>query len=389
LPGSAGGAAFWGDQRDDNKASSNLEGLAACAGALVRCGVGGRSAHDRDSKSIMIIIESYGVAVVMCVITMLCWGSWANTQKLASKEWRFQLFYWDYAIGVLLLGLLLAFTLGSTGEGGRSFMADLKQADSRWLVSAFVGGVIFNLSNILLVAAIDIAGMAVAFPVGVGLALVLGVVTTFLSTHEGNAPMLALGVAAIVVAILLDALAYKRLSRSDQKTPMKGIVISVAAGLLMGFFYKYVAQAMGKIDHVAGLAVLEPGKLSPYTAVVLFSLGLLLSNFLWNSIMMVKPFTGPPVRFGDYFKGSARLHLVGLLGGMIWNLGMSFSIIASTKAGAALSYGLGQGATMIGAFWGVFIWKEFKGAPAGTNKLLVAMFVFYLLGLAILIASKL
>jgi glucose uptake protein len=336
----------------------------------------------------MFIVQSYPVAIAMCVITMLCWGSWANTQKLASKEWRFQLFYWDYAIGVFLLSLLLAFTMGSTGSGGRGFLADLHQADAKWLASAFLGGVIFNLSNILLVAAIDIAGLAVAFPVGVGLALVLGVITTYLSTRVGNAPMLAAGVAGVMVAIILDALAYKRLSTTGQKTPVKGIVISIAAGVLMGFFYKYVAQAMATIEETT--KSLEPAKLSPYTAVVLFSLGLLLSNFIWNSIMMVKPFTGPPVPFGDYFtKGNLRLHLVGILGGMIWNVGMSFSIIASTKAGAALSYGLGQGATMIGAFWGVFIWKEFKGAPPGTNKFLAAMFLFYLLGLSVLIASKL
>jgi glucose uptake protein len=338
----------------------------------------------------MFIVQSYSLAVVMCVITMLCWGSWANTQKLASKEWRFQLFYWDYAIGVLLLSLLLAFTMGSSGTGGRGFIADLQQADGKWLGSAFLGGVIFNLSNILLVAAIDIAGLAVAFPVGVGLALVLGVITTYMAKPEGNVPMLALGVAGVMIAIILDAIAYKRLASGAQKAPVKGIVISIAAGLLMGFFYKYVAQAMGKIEAVDGVLKLEPGKLGPYTAVVLFSVGLLLSNFIWNSIMMVKPFTGEPVPFGDYFsKGSPRLHLVGILGGMIWNLGMSFSIIASTKAGAALSYGLGQGATMIGAFWGVFIWKEFKGAPKGTNNYLTAMFFFYLLGLAILIASKL
>ncbi len=339
----------------------------------------------------MVIVESYPVAVVMCVITMLCWGSWANTQKLASKEWRFQLFYWDYAIGVLLLSLILAFTMGSTGGGGRGFIHDLQQADAKWLGSAFVGGVIFNLSNILLVAAIDIAGLAVAFPVGVGLALVLGVITTYWSTRVGNAPMLALGVAAIMVAIILDAIAYKRLATSGQKTPVKGIVISVVAGLLMGWFYSFVAQSMCEIKSVAGLTVLDPpGKLTPYTAVVLFSLGLLLSNFLWNSIMMVKPLSGEPVPLGDYFtKGNLRLHCIGILGGMIWNVGMSFSIIASSTAGAALSYGLGQGATMVGAFWGVFIWKEFKGAPPGTTKLLAAMFFFYLLGLGVLIASKL
>ena len=336
----------------------------------------------------MFIVESYGLAVVMCVITMLCWGSWANTQKLASKEWRFQLFYWDYAVGVLLLALLLAFTMGSMGSGGRGFIVDLQQADAKWLGSAFLGGVIFNLSNILLVAAIDIAGLAVAFPVGVGLALVLGVITTYLATHQGNVPMLALGVAGVAVAIVLDGLAYKRLASGGQKTPTKGIVISVAAGLLMGWFYSFVAQAMGEIDPVT--KTLTAGKLSPYTAIVLFSAGLLLSNFIWNSIMMVKPLSGDPVAFGDYFsKGNVRLHSIGILGGVIWNVGMSFSIIASTKAGAALAYGLGQGATMIGAFWGVFIWKEFKGAPPGTNKYLGAMFLFYLLGLGILVASKL
>ena len=336
----------------------------------------------------MFIVDSYPLAVFMCLITMICWGSWANTQKLASKEWRFQLFYWDYAVGVFLLSLLLAFTLGSHGAGGRGFLADLHQADRQWLWSAFLGGIIFNLSNILLVAAIDIAGMAVAFPVGVGLALALGVLTTYLAEKKGNPVMLAAGAGAILVAIVLDALAYKRLASGGQKTPMKGIVISVVAGLLMGFFYKYVIQAMGQIDPATG--ALEAGKLSPYTAVVLFSAGLLLSNFIWNTIMMVKPFTGGPVPFGDYFtKGSARLHGVGILGGMIWNLGMAFNIVASTKAGGALSYGLGQGATMIGACWGVFIWKEFKGAPKGTNGLLAAMFVFYAIGLAVLILSKL
>jgi glucose uptake protein len=337
----------------------------------------------------MIVVQSYPVAVAMCVITMLCWGSWANTQKLASKEWRFQLFYWDYAIGVFLLALLLAFTMGSTGTDGRSFVADLQQASNEALGSAFLGGVIFNLSNILLVAAIDIAGLAVAFPVGVGLALVLGVITTYVAKPTGDVLMLSLGVAGVAVAIIVNALAYKRLSAHTQKAPAKGIALSIVAGVLMSFFYSFVAKSMGKIEITGGITTLEALKLSPYTAVVLFSAGLLISNFLWNSLVMIKPFTGPPVPFSDYFtKGNIRLHLIGLLGGIIWNVGMSFSIIASNAAGPALSYGLGQGATMVGAFWGVFIWKEFKGAPPGTNRLLAVMFIFYLLGLGILIASR-
>ena len=336
----------------------------------------------------MLTVESYPVAVAMCIVTMLCWGSWANTQKLASKEWRFQLYYWDYALGVFLLALLLAFTLGSSGSDGRGFVADLRQADPAWLRSAFLGGVIFNLSNILLVAAIDIAGMAVAFPVGVGLALVLGVITTYIAKPEGNLHMLAIGVACVVLAIVLDALAYRRLLKAGAKTPLKGILLAVIAGVLMGGFYSFVAQSLGHMDSVT--RALEDGKLSPYTAIVLFSAGLLLSNLFWNSIAMAKPFSGPPVSYRDYFtQGNTRLHLIGILGGVIWNLGMSFSIIASAAAGPALSYGLGQGATMVGAFWGVFIWKEFKGAPAGTNRLLAAMFVLYLIGLGVLIASKL
>ena len=272
----------------------------------------------------------------------------------------------------------------------RGFLADLQQADAKWLGSAFLGGVIFNLSNILLVAAIDIAGMAVAFPVGVGLALALGVVTTYVAKPEGNVTMLALGVAGVAVAIVLDALAYKRLTAQSKKTPALGIVLSVVAGVLMGFFYSFVAKSMGTIARSGDTLTLEAGKLSPYTAIVLFSLGLLLSNFLWNTLVMLRPFTGQPVPFGDYFtKGNPRLHLVGILGGVIWNVGMSFSIVASSAAGPALSYGLGQGATMVGALWGVFIWKEFKGAPPGTNPLLGAMFLFYLAGLSILIASKL
>lgn len=335
----------------------------------------------------MITVDSYPVAVVLCIVTMLCWGSWANTQKLASKQWRFQLFYWDYSIGVLLFALLLAFTLGSTGDGGRPFLADLQQADTKWLGYAFLGGVIFNLSNILLVAAIDIAGMAVAFPVGVGLALVLGVVTTYIATGEGNVPMLAAGVVCIVVAIVLDALAYKRLASAARQTSTKGIALSVVAGVLMGWFYSFVAQAMGEISPADGS--LTPGKLSPYTALVVFSVGLFLSNFVWNSIVMAKPLSGEPVTYGDYFsKGNLRLHAVGILGGIIWNVGMGFSILASSAAGPALSYGLGQGATMIGAIWGVFIWKEFRGAPPGTGKLLAAMFGLYLVGLGILVASK-
>jgi glucose uptake protein len=332
----------------------------------------------------MLIVESYALAVALCVVTMLCWGSWANTQKLASRDWRFQLFYWDYAIGVLLLALLLAFTAGSTGGAGRSFLADLAQADRRSLGLAFLGGVVFNLSNILLVAAIDIAGMAVAFPIGVGLALALGVITNYVATPLGNPWLLFTGVTLVVVAILLSAAAYRRLPTRGGRTSGKGIALSVVAGLLMGYFYRFVAASMS-----SDFRTLEPGKLGPYGAIVVFSLGLLLSSFAWNTIVMWRPFVGDPVAFGDYFsKGTPRLHGVGMLGGAIWSLGMSLSIIASGAAGFAISYGLGQGATLVAALWGVFVWKEFEHAPAGTSRLLAAMFAAFVLGLGLIVYAR-
>jgi glucose uptake protein len=201
--------------------------------------------------------------------------------------------------------------------------------------------------------------------------------------------MLAAGVGFVAAAIIIDALAYRRLAAGTSSASAKGITLSVAAGALMGLFYKFVAQSMGRIEPQGGSLVLEAGKLSPYTAVVLFSAGVLLSNFVWNTAIMIRPFTGERVPLTDYFtKGSARLHAVGILGGMIWSTGMALSIIASTRAGAALSYGLGQGATLVGALWGVFVWKEFKGAPKGTPALLAAMFACYVAGLALLILSK-
>ncbi|OQA01138.1 MAG: Fatty acid elongase 3-ketoacyl-CoA synthase 1 [Planctomycetes bacterium ADurb.Bin412] len=333
----------------------------------------------------MFIVDSYSIAVVMCFVTMLCWGSWANTQKLASKQWAFQLFYWDYSLGVLLLALIFAFTLGSTGTEGRSFLADLGQAETSSIGSALLGGVIFNIANILLVAAIDIAGLAIAFPIGIGLALVLGVIVNYIYEPVGNAGWLFVGTALIVAAIILAAVAYRRLPGQTGKTSTKGYIISIGAGLLMGFFYRFVAGSMSTDFHQP-----QAGKLTPYTAVVIFSIGLLLSNFLWNTIVMYKPFAGKPVRYADYFhQGNPRLHLIGILGGMIWCLGMSFSIIASGSAGFAVSYGLGQGATMVAAFWGVFIWREFKGASVGTHRILTFMFLGYLAGLILIIVARL
>jgi glucose uptake protein len=330
----------------------------------------------------MFVIQNYPLAVVFCAITMLCWGSWANTQKLAGKRWRFELFYWDYVFGVMLMALIFAFTIGSTGEHGRGFLKDLSQADPGSLGSAFLGGIIFNAANILLVAAIAIAGMSVAFPVGIGIALVLGVLINYLTAPKGEPIQIFLGVAFITAAIVLDALAYRTLPGQKQSGGTKGLALAILCGVLMANFYRFVAVAMS-----GDFVQMEEGKLSPYTAMVFFSLGILVSNFLFNIVIMYKPFTGTPVPVSDYFQGTAQDHLWGIVGGCIWAVGMMFSIIAFGLAGPAISYGLGQGATMVAAFWGVFIWREFREAPLSTRPLLWLMFAGYVIGLALLIRS--
>jgi glucose uptake protein len=331
----------------------------------------------------MFIIQSYALAIFFCFITMVCWGSWANTQKLASKTWRFELFYWDYVIGILIFSILSAFTLGSIGEGGRSFLQDLAQADLQNIGSAFIGGVVFNAGNILFSAAIAIAGMAVAFPIAIGLALVLGVLINYIGAQKGDATLIFLGVFLVVIAILLNAIAYRKKASNAGKVSSKGIVISLAAGILMSFFYRFIAASMDLNDFVHPAS----GKMTPYTAVFIFSVGIFVSNFLFNTVLMRKPFSGEPTNYRAYFGGKFSTHLVGILGGLIWGLGNSFNLIAAGKAGPAISYGLGQGATLVAALWGVFIWKEFKGAPKGTSALITAMFWFFVAGIVLIILA--
>jgi glucose uptake protein len=336
----------------------------------------------------MFIIQDYTTAVLFCIVTMFCWGSWANTQKLAQSSWRFELFYWDYVLGILLTGLLLAFTMGSTGTEGRAFLADYQQANSANLSSAIWGGVLFNAANILLGAAIAIAGMSVAFPVGIGLALVIGVVVNYLDAPVGNATLLFSGVVLVMGAVLLNAGAYRKLATATSSVSTKGestpgLVLSIVAGVLMGFFYKYVAASMA-----TDFAQPEVGKLTPYTALVFFAAGILLSNLLFNTYLIYRPFVGAATSYTAYFRGSRRDHAIGLLGGLIWMVGMSFSILASEKAGPAISYGLGQGATVVAALWGIYIWREFRDAPKGTSPLLNAMLLCYIVGLGLIIAAR-
>ncbi len=335
----------------------------------------------------MFIVGNYALAVVFCFITMLCWGSWGNTQKLAAKSWRYELFYWDYVIGMVLFSLLLAFTAGSIGSEGRPFLQDLGQADWSSIGWVLLGAVVFNVSNILLSASISIAGLAVAFPLGVGIALVMGVLNNLLlhPTAGQNTTLLWIGVALVVIAVICNGVASGQVSNEqrDPRQNRKGIILAILAGLIMSFFSAMVYNGVDLADFRNPAA----GKLTPYTAMVIFSIGVFLSNIIVNTIFMKKPFVGEPVTYRQYFQGSTGTHLVGMLGGAIWALGTSLNYISAGEAGAAVSYALGQGAPMIAAIWGVFIWKEFKGASKKVYGLLGIMFALFVAGLACIVVA--
>lgn len=316
--------------------------------------------------------QSYPVALTLMMISMLCWGSWANTLK-ACPGYRFQLFYWDYVLGLIGGALLWGLTLGSSGGTGTSFVADILQADRSMIAFAVLGGVIFNVANLLLVGAIEIAGLAVAFPVGIGLALVVGALSSYVIAPGGNPLLLFGGIALVVAAIVCDALAYRLREQERKAVSTRGVVLSLVAGLLMGSFYPFVSRSMTGA-HALG----------PYGTTLFFAFGVVLCALPFNYLLMRKPLTGgAPVAFATYGAAKTSWHAWGLAGGAIWCTGAIFNFLASRAhvVGPAVSYSIGQGATMVSAMWGVFIWREFVGAPAKARVFLIWMFILFVCGL--------
>jgi glucose uptake protein len=317
--------------------------------------------------------EAYAIAVVFMIGSMLCWGSWANTQKL-TPGWPFQLFYWDYVIGIMVGSLFWGLTLGSINGGSSSFLNNIRQTDSTHIVYALLGGVVFNVANLLLVAAIDIAGLAVAFPIGIGLALVVGVLLNYVVSPQGNPLLLFGGVILVVLAIVVDAIAYRKRETTRQALSARGIQISLACGILMGVFYPLVAKA-----------ITGANSLGPYSVAFFFALGTALCALPANYFLMRKPVTGgAPIPMSEYGQGRAMWHWWGILGGFIWCTGAVLNFVASHAQiiGPAISYAIGQGATMVSAVWGVFVWREFANAPRNARRLIPLMFAFFIVGLS-------
>src|SRR5271163_2583923 len=324
----------------------------------------------------MFTPHTLGIALFMMITSAICWGSWANTYK-GVKNYRFELFYWDYAVGIFLVSLILAFTMGSTGNNSdpSSFLNNVHSADTSNIVSTMVGGAIFNLANLLLVAAIDMAGLAIAFPVAIGIALVVGTILSYGLQPTGNAALLAAGVVCAFIAVVLDGKAYGSLAIAGRTVSRKSIIVCVVSGVLMGLWNPFVAYGATRGN-----------VLTPYSSVVFLTLGALLSCFCWNLYFMKRPLVGDPVSFAGFFRGPASGHLLGLFGGCIWGIGTVFNVVAGKATAFAISYAIGQSAPMVAALWGIFAWKEFAGAPGKAKLYLTLMFVFYCL--AILLVAR-
>jgi len=322
----------------------------------------------------MFTPQTFSVALIMMITAAICWGSWANTFK-GVKNYRFELFYWDYAIGIFLISLVLALTMGSSAHDSSSFLNNVWSADRSNVVSTLIGGAIFNLANLLLVAAIDMAGLAIAFPVSIGIALVVGVLLSYSLERKGDPMFLGIGVLCALIAVILDGKAYGNLASTGRNFSKKSLIVCVVSGVLMGLWNPFMTYAMTRGN-----------SLSPYSAAVFLTLGALLSCFIWNLYFMRHPLVGEPVSLAGFFRGAPSGHLLGLLGGAIWGTGTVFSLTAGKLTGQAISYAIGQSAPMVAALWGVLAWKEFAGAGSRARTYLALMFVFY--AFAILLIAR-
>ncbi len=337
----------------------------------------------------MIIIQSYWLAILFCVFAMICWGSWQNTQKMVQKGWRFELFYWDLAIGIMIFATVAAFSVGSLGGAGRTFTEDLGQAEISSMLYAMLGGLLWNMGNLLMVAAIAVAGMSVAFPIGGGIAWVLGIILNYINISlKGGTPsnypvLLWIGVGVIIFAIILSGKSYKNLTKTKEKTSFKGILLSVLAGTFIAFFYPVVVNSLDPVFVESG-----KGTLTPYSGVFFMAVGIVISTAVINPFFMRKPVEGPPVKMKMYIAGTTKTHLLGMLGGGIWALGTIFSYMAVGAANPAIAYALSNAAPVVAILWGLFVWKEFSGAPKGTNLLLAIMFISYIIGLILITVSN-
>lgn len=316
----------------------------------------------------MSIPQTSTVALLLLVVSMLCWGSWANLLK-ALPGWRLEYFYIDYTLGFLITVLLISGTWGSAGVVGTDFLHRLVTADGGKSLFALVGGFVWNAGNILLLNSIMIAGLAVAFPVASVLAITLGVGISYWANPLGNPLWLLAGSIVLVVAAVMNARAYRQLGAIRGSHNALGITLALLAGFLVGVFPPFIGAA------ISGATALDP-----YVVCIDFTIGAALATVIGVLILLAKPLIGTPGNLGGYFAGDTRRHVFGLLAGAIWCVGTVANFASAGLVGIAISWGIGSGAPMVGALWGILLWKEFAGSDQRARSLITASLVLYTIG---------
>jgi glucose uptake protein len=338
----------------------------------------------------MILPSSYATTLAIIIFGMICWGSWASLFKATGKL-RFELFYFDFGIGTVIAALLCALTLGTFGFDGFTFMDDLLHASKKQDVMGVAAGGIFNLGNMLLLAAVAECGMSVAFPLAIGVAIVVGSAWSFFLKPGQNLALFLIGSMIIIFAVIVCTAAYRlyMFSRVDdmvrtgqQKTTRRrvssrGAAIAIFGGALMGSYLPLAANAMEG----------ETG-VGPYSFTFLFAVGIFLSTFFFNLFFMNLPVSGAPLEIFDYFKSTLRQHVLGVICGAVWILGLVANLTAAAaegkaSVGPAISYGLFQGSVVIAALWGLLYWKEFAEADGRVRAMLVIMVVLFVCGIGL------
>jgi glucose uptake protein len=316
--------------------------------------------------------ESSTIALLLIVVSMLCWGSWPNLLK-ALPGWRLEYFYIDYTIGFLLAMLVAGATAGSADVVGFDFLERLLAAGSREAALAVAGGLLWNIGNIFLLNAIMIAGLAVAFPIASVLAITLGVGISYWANPVGNPAWLIAGSIVLVAAACINAQAYRELGASSaSKKRTLGIALALVAGVLVGIFPPFVGGAISG-EHA----------LDPYVATIFFMLGASIATIVGIPLLLRKPLIGEATSLTGYTEGAPRAHLFGWLAGAIWCIGTFSNFISAGLVGVAISWGIGSGAPMVGALWGILLWKEFDGASRRAWLLIGTSLALYAAGVVL------
>lgn len=343
----------------------------------------------------MILPGSYTAALILLIAGMFGWGLWANLFKAAGGKWRFELFCFDFAIGVVLAAVVLGLTAGSLGFDGFGFRDDLQLAGKRQDLWGFAAGTIFNLGNMLLLGAVSVTGMAMAFPVGMGCALIVAALWNFAMNPGVSIGFVIGGAVVLAGAIAFSVLAWKTMAATKlkaqveanpgrvrkPKSSLKPVMLSLVGGVMLGSFVPLIQ--MGS----AG----ENG-LGPYAMGFIFSLGVVFSTFVFNLFFMNLPVQGKPIEIAEYFRAKLQRHGLGVIGGIVWYIGLIATLIkvrleGSARVGEALGYSLAQGSIVIAALCGLLLWKEYQGADSAARLRLGLMFILLVVGIGVMTAG--